>query len=407
MVAVKLPFHLTLINVAFAKLEQKSSNDISSFFSPKKQSSQSAPTQPGDSGSAGTGRTTEAVPFECKASSKQKGLGFNDQEYSPGLTTKKGVSDIQKWVIKQPTNSEQSCIGNSSKGNLSSQVSTSAYSNTESFESRTSLKRLASDNNGGTCNENVAKRKCNGLGSFKLPSNIAEILPQDLDLDVFLELPPDIQKDILDNTPVHQGSRNNTHTNHGQDTYTYKRSLKSNSGMPSTSLSTSENNCWNNENKRKKNIHTADRYLDTANDAFVETGRTALFKDAQNETCFKNSGTSYKNGKCTLGKHSAQSFHCFSKTNVNQNMPASNKLSDHDTNSKGSNSVTVAVPNNVDPAVFESLPPDIREELTQQWKTEKASNATNSVKPAGQKKLFFKSPKPSTSNNITDYFCKK
>ena len=392
MVDVKSPFHLTLINVAFAKLEQKSSNDISNFFSPQKSTCQSDVNNA--SCSQNTADTFIAVPKESDTSNKSIGSVLESGKNSPRLSPKKKVSGIEKWFVKQ--GSDQSAQATCSTGI------------TNDFPGiKKSLKRLSSDNR---CNENdagnVAKRKCDNYsreGRFKLPSNIAELLPPDLDLNVFLELPPDIQKDILDSKDVYGQSEIEKQSISSKGAHSDISVFIPSFSMPCSSSLNIDSNC-----KTKGNIDFGNRATNTANEVDDDGDSGIQYKNIPNEASLETFVTVNRDRKNTSDKQSASGFESLSKNDVKQGRKQpENNINSGFSKSRADNSESVTVPDNVDPVVFESLPSEIKDELIKQWKKDKPVKTPRTGEPKRQEKCFFKSPKPSSSNNIMNYFSKK
>ncbi|XP_069137604.1 DNA polymerase iota-like isoform X2 [Argopecten irradians] len=224
LVNTKEPFHLTLINIAFCSLIEKSKNDISSFFSPKSD---------GDS-SCSVKSHRNQLESACSPGNSQTG-----QMSVKMSKNTKPQNMLQKWVFKSPEKSgniktqqtpTDMCEERSTKVSRSSQVSEIKVNGDgmrndsknlgEMFEHidnssgqlqlLSCLKRKAdkqTDDTGPQSKKRGLGKEITGSGSVTNPvggdlypsgkgTNKSQI-PSDVDPDIFLQLPKDIQREVL------------------------------------------------------------------------------------------------------------------------------------------------------------------------------------------------------------------
>ncbi|XP_053405434.1 DNA polymerase iota-like isoform X2 [Mercenaria mercenaria] len=413
MVDIKSPFHLTLINVAFAKLEQKSSNDISNFFSPKKSpNSRSTAQCSSRKEDCDPSIKVQSTPFELKTKSSKSEPENNSSPHRSAST--KSVSGIQKWLVKQPAGNESNYkdlfdLATNSANTEDCRKDADTLDVYESIHRNRALKRQSVDNSCDATEENFTKRKrlsvSDGSGNPDLPSNFTELLPPDLDRSVFLELPHHIQKDILANAATYHDSNKLKPGTPAQATNLNKGIPKTSVVMPSACSPTLDNE----EIGKTRNVHSETKVI-TNNVKIInhtsssETEVEHVAEDERSKTCrlFKKSSVNRKDVV-----QDQQSLRYLGKNYVKAQQQDGCTSGRQSEGHLENNPEEVSVPDGIDHAVFASLPPEIKEELIRQWKIEKPRKGVNSGKSKSPDKHYFKSPKPSASNSITDYFSKR
>lgn len=373
MVDITQPFHLTLINVAFAKLEQKSSVDISNFFSPQKDT-ESWHGKPIDK--------VEPTP-ECKLLQQSTDFQNNNEVTTNSKVFKtddKSRSMMQKWLCKTTSISGDFKGSDNHNGDIRECKEPVASLSFKAKESKSikPLKRPSSTSN-TTQEQHKTKRKREQLDTS---SNVVHLLPPDLDVSVFLELPSHIQKDILAEAASYSQNRITMTDGRGDNGFIL-------SNTSATAASTISNQ--------------VSLPLQFTRGTVVETASTS------------ESGVAHK--QPDIGHHISNKFKSqLEQQKLRNDKPASPsepnllETTDSDTQLESSNSESLSVPDGIDKAVFAALPDDIKEDLITQWKHkvwEPKQQHVGKIKKTLLDKPFFKMPKPSSSTNITSYFSKK
>lgn len=373
MVDITQPFHLTLINVAFAKLEQKSSVDISNFFSPQK-GTESRHMKP----------TGEVEPTPgCKV--LQHSTDFKDDnevinnEFTQNSKFHKTddksrsmkLTGMQKWLSKTTGISDDLKGSDNESGETQEGKEDVASSSFQAEESKPIKRTLSTPST--TPEEHKTKRK---REQFDMSSNDVDLLPSDIDVSVFLELPSHIQKDIL------ADAANRT-------TMTIRRChkhfIQSNTSAAASTISS------------HVSLHL--------------TPDTVVAGTSDSSAAHKQPG---------IGHHISNKFNSQQQNDKPASPSEPNLLESTDSDTLvipgiidqlvSSNYESLVVPDGIDKSVFSALPADIKKDLITQWKREvqepREQHAEKANKPLSDKP-YFKMPKPSPSTNITSYFSKK
>ncbi|XP_033749391.1 DNA polymerase iota-like isoform X2 [Pecten maximus] len=230
LVNTKEPFHLTLMNIAFCSLVEKSKNAISSFFTIK------SPRNNVDNGCSAENSQTQRKSVTMSKKGKQPNV-------------------LQKWVIKSPekprnlnlqqnftatceesstnvSRSLQSCLGvqghavlstvlgdgETSVGRESEQTSDHVDNDSEELKALSCQKRKAEEriddrrlhikkrSLGKNIDVSMSGTSPDRKDSY-IPgtSEVLPSIPSDLDMEIFLQLPQDIQREILQEAESRQG----------------------------------------------------------------------------------------------------------------------------------------------------------------------------------------------------------
>lgn len=417
MVDVKQPFHLTLINIAFAKMETKSANNITSFFSPKSKkrkasgdwnenhSELSLPVETSKSCDSmdQMGHTNKNL-FKCNMTPEQGdtvgGHGFDGEcSQKPGQNTcVPNLGTKIKDLNRSPSGKGLSFFAKRRSTDLKQWFSQSSSTNTELKEIRenqsvkTRKKILLSTQE--LFEPEVKSQKkiavCSRSNQDQGEMTLDKALPEDVDKSVFKELPQYIQDEILGTAPP-----------------SHPKSVQ----MNDESSSFKSVNHW------------------AVNDASATRLQNSL---QSNVSSVSKSTALLLDGKMPV--HDLTGEH---KTKCK--IPGERRTECEIPGEQRNECEIPEIPLNIDKSVFVNLPPDIQQELMLEWKQKSVSNRpvecsaerttrtskvnhqpktaslssfNNSTK--GQKeehavasKPFFKMPKPSSKNNILSYFSKQ
>lgn len=426
MVDTRSPFHLTLINVAFAKLDQKSSNDISNFFSPRgTQQQYSKKTDNSTDGNCNISPEQHEGKSELDKNAEKidstRCTTSQGKAKSPGKTS---VSGIQKWLVKQ-TDHVKERKDESAHQRLDTDFRIEDKQHVNESVSNKAAKRHSNDSSFDMDREKFKKRSRVDTTTGNQAGSVADLLPADFDFNVFLELPPNIQKEVLENAAAHRDNSavsKETASNISSEKGALSRNF-TRSGYQSTAACTLANTDSS----------------QTTNACFGETDNYAGGVKAE----VKNTFSDLHAEKLALDRKQIVSHmkppltdekHIKVQTSVASNMVLNKQVTGHSkvdrqvagqskvdrqdagqskvdgqvsAQSEQSFSETFSLPPDIDETVFSSLPPLVQQELIQQWKCEKDGKIKSTGKVESPGKQFFKSPKPSTSSSITDYFPKK
>lgn len=198
LVDVKRPFHLTLINVAFCNLTERSKNSISHFFSPQKNKSERSENKHSNADHSNTNQKSDLYfgnnGMNSSAAKETKTKCSTSMSLPTSSTNhygnKNSTGDKEQNFCESETNLdqvtfvpvEQSCGNDNARHLVNKRKSCSPKSGFFS-------KRIRTDEKSSEC-----KNSCD------LPS----VGQDSIDAEVFGQLPPEIQKEITESRNMQQ-----------------------------------------------------------------------------------------------------------------------------------------------------------------------------------------------------------
>ena len=378
MIDIKQPFHLTLINVAFAKLEQISRNSIANFFSPRKtpkyeqcleqdvkQAEDSHRNHPVDSNSSSLENLVKSQAREISTEMNVSAISeVNEsftirQKQSSGkvsvvsTSNQRAKTGLHRWLQKQRGNDERVNVGSQSIGKVNQTQGVINKRRGETEHNDTDKKRLKGD-------EMTGEVSC----------EFDDLIPDNIDRNVFLQLPLDIQREILENSNGNfmKGQGNRSHSSHQN-----KESLQCDHADISSSKSQS--------------FSTSESVQSTSFFTKMDTGKSS--RKSMISKPFFSKVKSVDPSSCITDKNMNLTPKTCSAISTCASPGQQKQLVD---NSK--------VPPHIDKTVFETLPEEIQMELIEEWRRKQSSSATRFTT------ISIKNPAPSSENNIMSYFPK-
>lgn len=415
MVNTQEPFHLTLINVAFAKMEDKSKNAITNFFSPKSANSQadaklevpsSEANEKESKLSTETNKDSAAVETCYSSTGALKKIG--PRKFESGRNT------LFHWLSSPPKESEIEQDKASTVGQIDSDKCDKLENSKESVTERTNEKHALS-----SAHKQSEKRKSSSEETLqkrlKLMSDSEDLIPDHIDKTVFYQLPPSIQQEILAT----------------KGTIDHVKYPKSASHTVSQ-LMTLDPNVTRKQgrNMLEEECKAVGPNVVQSNEGEIDKHKPVkLSSGTQNLNAGKSSSTSFFKSKFikhTGLKSVTEPSHCDSSAkdkmkifddnaNVGVSVNDLNRLEDLSKRTSAiddsgssilgtaySTEESINIPPDVDRETFLGLPPEIQKEFITEWKRKTNSHAqTTSNKPP-----HFKMPERSSSNSILSYFPK-
>lgn len=442
MVNIKQPFHLTLINIAFTNLKQKSACDISNFLSPKEKHN------------SGNGEDTTNMcsqgsveSFKSTAQNQNSSNSFNDTSLDTSVQMHSLLSLADTCI--EPVYSSQ---GRPLSSVNADTVSVQEQSKRKSTEGRKSgLQRWLSANQGktstaGSCGSEPRlpdliagvqeENSASGMpiqGDGKLQSNMDD----DCRKSSFFQRK---MKRILDETPAKSVASKRVKPDdsksalcHLADTDEFLKDepykvANENLDNLHTSVDPSELEEPPPEVQQRRvdakitvTGKNADFSVRDTPDSLKQKGPEikkieSLFRDTLKENENKDAskaGVTSKNKE--LDKHKTINLVRMEQKECSDNFIDLSCKSKPEVTGRDKSIVVedFDLPPNIDHSVFIALPSDIQSEIISEWK-QKCHRDSKVSKPPQTKKVkierrgnYIKNPKPSSSNDITSYFSKK
>ena len=448
LVNLKEPFHLTLINVAFAKMEEKSKNAITNFFSPQSIKQQDVRRTGKDSLELGDSRGIKSVTSSLDglnascfdAGSKDEMSGSEEirpvreemnksvKLLNKDLRRNSGKrNSLTEWLSSAEKDLEQESWGPDTLQNSDHENKNATSVNIKISDSQLideSEEHIAESRNLENDKTFMQKRKnsetecapdteSNADGVPKrqrLTENFDELIPEHIDKAVFYQLPPSIQQEIL-TSGDYDGNVGSVDVNESQN------EIIQYTGIPRI---------------EKVKFNARNLLLDTSSTARQDISQTQVTATPQDKAAVVNTSTpkTVKSPNTGFFKSKAMNrsgmildtrpsgdqhnvvkdlrqIHAEDKTDDLQGIVGGSGLvkpGPSRPDSKHNAKLGVFIPPNIDRETFLSLPSDIQWELVSEWKTKEQTEKKplqTSYKPP-----HFKMPEKSSRNTILSYFSK-
>lgn len=199
LVDVKKPFHLTLMNVAFCNLTERSKNSISHFFSPQKKMSARSDNKHSNADHSNTNQKSELY------------FGNNDMNSSSKKETKIKCSTSMSLPISSTNHNGN----NNSEEDKEQNLCESSETNWDKVTVVPVKQSCGKDNAPHLVNKRKSSSPKSGFFSKRIRTNekssecktscdLTSVSQDSIDAEVFSQLPPEIQKEITESRNVQQ-----------------------------------------------------------------------------------------------------------------------------------------------------------------------------------------------------------
>lgn len=199
LVDVKKPFHLTLMNVAFCNLTERSKNSISHFFSPQKKMSARSDNKHSNADHSNTNQKSELY------------FGNNDMNSSSKKETKMKCSTSMSLPISSTNHNGN----NNSEEDKEQNLCESSETNWDKVTVVPVKQSCGKDNAPHLVNKRKSSSPKSGFFSKRIRTNeksselknscdLTSVSQDPVDAEVFSQLPPEIQKEITESRNMQQ-----------------------------------------------------------------------------------------------------------------------------------------------------------------------------------------------------------
>ena len=420
LVDTKQPFHLTLINVAFAKMEEKSKNSITNFFSPKSTRKETPETSSSDVMEVSISNSNANATESLRLSLLSKDVVSEEKacKEEPVKIKAKTVNSLVKSSRKRNSLTKWLSTGKDSLHEGSEAVVNRSDTQTVKLgkimkSGKPEEKRDCSltdkdvymyhntgsiDNEGSKSKTIVSKRKSSmddiiepnhvsdADGTPKrqrLMENFDDLIPGHIDKAVFYQLPPAIQQEILSSSQMVRGNISDSTNDIGTE---------QTMGIKNTSNVETRNHLkeipqTGKQGTEQNKVPAIPRASHTADN--VNSPTTLPKPEKSPNSGFFKAKAMKKLGVKTdprLESDKTKAIDAFrgnlTETNIaNCDRPGTSK-SDNERNSKSD----ILIPPDIDKETFLSLPADIQQELISEWKSKASTVKMPLQSPKSQAK---------------------
>ena len=439
LVDTKQPFHLTLINVAFAKMEEKSKNSITNFFSPKSTRKETPETSSSDvievSISNSNANATESLRLSLlpkdvvseEKACKEEPVNIKAKTVNSLVKNSGKRNSLTKWLStgKDSLHEGSEAVVNRSdsktkftdkilkrdkpgEGDITltdkNVIHNQESINNERNKTTVSKRKSSMENN---IEPETALGVDNSPKRQRLMENFDDLIPEHIDKAVFYQLPPVIQQEILSSPKmVRDNISDGTNDLDAEQTMGIKNTAKM------KICETKDRNLLDiysigEQGTRQNKVSDIPQATERTENVSptrtspkpVKSPNTEFFKSKAMKRSGMKADTRFESDKDSLAsdkdKHLTESTNAIdafrgnlTKTPISDcDRPGTSK-SDNELNTKSD----IFIPPDVDKETFLSLPSDIQQELISEWKSKASTvkkplqSPTSEAKATNEKK---------------------